>query len=387
MLRNNHKALYFLTGLSIFFGVLIIVMFYTLEMNHIEKSTVTALNQYLKNKKNSDDILPDVFILHMENLDKDTFPNPEMKMVSYYLANKQKMPFGNVQKFQQNRDLLYFIPTTENLSEVDNSTSGKEAILIYVDVSFERYLVKTTTLILIGIMVVISLLLYFVARHVAKTLDEKERTIKYFFENASHELKTPLMAIRGYADGIISGFASQKGSCEIIVKETERMNSLIENILRLSKVDSGMTVPNINIYDVREIIYDSIHIIEPSLQKKGLKLFLNLPDPLMVHCDEDMVFSAISNILTNSTRYTNSAIWIEASKKDRSIVIKISDDGTALSSEDQEHVFDRFYKGAKGQIGIGMALSQEYIRLHKGEIFLERTDKTMFIICLPINSK
>ena len=387
MLRSNHRALYSLTGLAIFFGIFIIILFYVLEMNHIEKSAVTVLNHSVKNTEDSNEILPDVFLIYTENLEISILPDAELNMISYYLVNKYRMPFGNVQKFQQGGDYFYFVPMKEITDKTEYYTSGKGVPLLYVDVSFESDLVKTTTLILTGAMVIIALLLYFAAGQVAKILDDKERIVKCFFENASHELKTPLMAIRGYADGMISGIASQQRACDIIVKETERMSSMVEDILSLSKVDSGMTVPNKKTNDVREIIYDAIHVIGPTIHQKELKLILNLPEPLMAQCDEDMVFSAVSNILTNSTRYTNSTIWIEASKKDGVIAIRISDDGTTLSKEDQEHVFERFYKGTKGQSGIGMALSQEYIRLHQGDILLERSDKTMFNIKLPVVSK
>lgn len=97
-------------------------------------------------------------------------------------------------------------------------------------------------------------------------------------------------------------------------------------------------------------------------------------------CNENMVFSAISNILTNSIR-------IEALKKERMIRIRLSDDGAVLSDADNEHIFDRFYKGMNGQSGIGMALSREYTRLHQGDISLIRIDKTTFHITLPINIK
>ena len=384
MLRTNHRALYFLTGLSIFFGVFIIVSFYVLEINHMEKSAITALGDATKNNENSYGILPEVFMIHTEQLSEVDLPDAELKMVSYYLDNKDRIPFETIQKFQYDGYCFYFTPTQESVPELENSIPGKGDSLLFVNVSFEHDLLKTTTLILAVAMVVIALLLYLVAGQVAKVLNEKERSLKCFFENASHELKTPLMAIRGYADGMIKGVASKEKGCEIIVKETERMSSLVEDILKLSKVDSGMAVPVKKTNDVREIIYDAICVIEPVVQQKQLGLVLQLPEPLMAQCDEDMVFSAVSNILENSTRYANSTIWVEASKKDDMLIIEISDDGDVLSEQDKAHMFDRFYKGTKGKSGIGMALAQEYMRLHQGAILLERTDKTTLRIRLPI---
>ncbi len=387
MLRTNHSPLYFLTGLSIFFGVFIIVSFYVLEISHMEKSAIAVLNDAMKSNEDSHRILPEVFMVHTEQISGENLPDAELKMVSYYLDNKVGIPFETIQKFKYDGYCFYFAPTKEKIPEFEEYDSEKGDLLLFVNVSFEYDLLKTTTLILTFAMVVIALLLYFVAGQVAKVINDQERSLKCFFENASHELKTPLMGIRGYADGMIKGLVSKEKGCEIIVKETERMSSLVEDILKISKVDSGMAVPIKNTNDVREIIYDAICVIGPVVQQKNLGLVLQLPEPLMAQCDEDMMFSAVSNILANSTRYANSTIRIEAAKKDDMLIIEISDDGTALSEQDKKHIFDRFYKGIKGQSGIGMALAQEYIHLHQGTILLERTDKTMFRIGLPVTSK
>ena len=109
----------------------------------------------------------------------------------------------------------------------------------------------------------------------------------------------------------------------------------------------------------------------------------------MYLCDEDMLFSAFSNILTNSIRYAESNIYIEAARQKASDVLKIriANDGKVISGEDAEHLFERFYKGTEGQTGIGMALCKEYIELHKGTIMVSVAEgRTVFEICL-VHSK
>lgn len=209
--------------------------------------------------------------------------------------------------------------------------------------------------------------------------------MKDFFANASHELKTPLMAIRSYADGLESGLVEQGKACSIIVKEADRMTSLVNDILEFSKLDSGTVQPHMAENDVREILYDAIQVIEQTAEQRGIEIVHDLPIPMLFTCDEEMLFSAFSNILTNSVRYAESCINITAlqQKSPAVIIVRISNDGWLISEQDKAHLFERFYKGNKGQTGIGMALSLEYIRLHQGNISVSVCDgNTVFEVRL-----
>lgn len=106
---------------------------------------------------------------------------------------------------------------------------------------------------------------------------------------------------------------------------------------------------------------------------------------MLFTCDEDMLFSAFSNILTSCVRYAESHITIAASQKKSpaALTICISNDGWLISGKDMAHLFERFYKGAGGQTGIGMALSLKYVRLHQGSIHVSvHEGNTMFEVML-----
>lgn len=226
-------------------------------------------------------------------------------------------------------------------------------------------------------------LLYLVSRQTIHVLDAKDKGIKDFFANASHELKTPLMAIRGYVDGWREEIVPKEKACYVIDKEIERMTELINNILEFSKLDGGVLEPHFAENDIREILYDAVSVIEALAKQKGIYIELNLPEPIIVNSDEDMLFSAFSNILTNCIRYAESIICISVNRQKASGKLKIciSNDGRLISKEDAKHLFERFYKGSGGQIGIGMALSQEYIRLHGGTITVfTKDERTVFKI-------
>ena len=209
--------------------------------------------------------------------------------------------------------------------------------------------------------------------------------MKEFFANASHELKTPLMAIRSYAEGLESGLVEQEKACAVITKEVDRMTGIVNAILEFSKLDSGTIQLHMAENDVREILYDAIQGIEQTAEQKGIEIVPKLPDPMLFTCDEEMLFSAFSNILTNCVRYAESRITISASlqKSPAALTIRISNDGQFISEQDAAHLFERFYKGAGGQTGIGMALSLEYVRLHQGNISVSvHEGNTMFEVVL-----
>lgn len=384
MNKSNKKVSYRLTVLAIFVGILIIVLFHVLATNHINRSAKAALYEVSsQTDRQSDKILPDVYFLHTgEEGSEDLFP-AENDMIKYYLINKANIPLGEVQKYKSSDDCIFFMPLNAGAVGEEYSTDDG-MLLVYVDVSFESDLVVNTTRVLIVVMLFISVLLYIAGRRTSKALDDKERSMKVFFANFSHELKTPLMAIHGYAEGIGNDMVEKGKGCEIIVKEAERMASLVGDILELSKVDSGMASPKPTTNDVREIIYDALGIIEPLSVQKNIIIDIDLPDPLMAQCDEQMIFSAISNVLTNSVRYAKYCIEIGAHKEPGIVIVRITDDGGSLTANDSKHIFDRFYKGKNGQAGIGMALAREYARLHHGDIAVTvMENKTLFEIKLP----
>ena len=106
---------------------------------------------------------------------------------------------------------------------------------------------------------------------------------------------------------------------------------------------------------------------------------------MLFTCDEDLLFSAFSNILSNCIRYAKNCISITAvqQKSPAALTVRISNDGQRISEQDMAHLFERFYRGAGGQTGIGMALSLEYIRLHQGNISVSvLNDMTVFEISI-----
>ncbi len=208
-----------------------------------------------------------------------------------------------------------------------------------------------------------------------------------FFQNSSHELKTPLMAIQGYAEGIKTGVVDIPSSAEIIMRESDKMAHMIDEMLSISKIDANQLPLNMTNSDLREILYDCLRSVEPIQQQKKITITPLFPeDPVWIYCDENQLSRVFINVLMNGIRHCNSAVVISCTVEQRTAVVKINDDGSGIAEEDLPHIFDRFYTGVKGSTGIGLALSREIVNLHKGTITAYNEVGAAFEIKLPTSS-
>lgn len=378
----NKRVLYRIVALAIFSGIVIASLFYAVEMMHIKSKAEDVLTEFMEQPEiKKPDNAPEVYYIGTEAAGEEYLLDTEKELLEYYRTNKEKIPLKHIEHFRRQQIDIYFAAV--NANEIYEDESGEA--LLYTDVSFTTGTVRTATYILIGVVAGLSFLLYGASRYTIRILDGKDKSMKDFFSNASHELKTPLMGIRGYVDGWRDGIVPQEKACAVIDKEIDRMTGLINDILEFSKLDGGIAEPHMEENDVREILYDAVQVIEAQARKDHIEISLELPEPMLCLCDEEMLFSVFSNILTNSIRYARKEISIQAEFKKSPSHIKIifSNDGKPISKEDAAHMFERFYKGAGGQSGIGMALSLEYIKLHGGDIsvFTEK-ERTIFQVCI-----
>lgn len=362
----NKKALRLLMVVSVVSGILIVLLFYIMEMNHIRQRAMRVLKEQRKAAwENSGQFFPEIYFIPTDETE-DFLLDGERELLQYYRRSREKISKGEIYYFSEKGCSVWFYVIAAG--RVGQET-GEETI-VFADMTFSVEMVRTAASILAAVAAVISVLIYLLGRHTVRVLDAKDKSVKDFFSNASHELKTPLMAIRGYAEAVQDGIAGNEKACSIIVKETERMSSLVNTILEFSKLDSGVINPHMERNDVREILYDAIQAVEPAAAQRGITITFHLPDPIFLDCDEDMLFSVFSNILTNGVRYARSSLSLLAEYSVGAAGLKVSivNDGPPISKEDAAHIFDRFYRGSGGQTGIGMALSLEYMRLHGGDV-------------------
>ncbi|MFC7395271.1 sensor histidine kinase [Scopulibacillus cellulosilyticus] len=217
-----------------------------------------------------------------------------------------------------------------------------------------------------------------VARSVSQMSGELKQYIntqKHFFQNASHELKSPLMTIRGYAegikDGVFSGQEAQDG-LNLIINESDRMKSLVTEMVLLAKLETDENIFHFKQVSVKEVMNEAIERLMPLINEKQKKI--NIHDGLgdkasdLVQADNDKLMQAFINILSNALRYAKDTINITYLTDKNNIKVEIVDDGPGISHDVLPYIFHRFIKGDKGQSGLGLAISRAIVEGCNGEI-------------------
>ena len=259
------------------------------------------------------------------------------------------------------------------------------AYIMYIDIApITRYIV-TLNWVFFGVLLAISSVMCLLGFRFGRDIEKEAERQQTFFQNASHELKTPLMAIQGYAEGIQAGVMDAGGAADVILEESDRMTELVEELLDISKIDMGRQRLTLSETDIRELLYDGIRAVEP-IAAGGITIVPDFPEePVMVSCDDTQLRRAVTNILSNGVRYARSKLRLTCRADKRHVTIRIQDDGDGIAEEDIPHIFDRFYMGRSGKSGIGLALTKEIIHLHKGTIRAYNGDGgAVFEITLPM---
>lgn len=205
-----------------------------------------------------------------------------------------------------------------------------------------------------------------------KQLSITDKFRKDLIANISHDLKTPLGLIRGYSEMLLDYYGEDKEKREkylnTVIKETERMSKLVDDVLQLSKLQSGMVEVKEETIDLEKLIFEILDIFEIQILEKNIEVRLeNLK--VKVVADREMIKRAIINIISNAiaSMENGGTLSITAELQDKNVLIKISDTGCGIPEKDLEHIFDRFYKGNKSGTGLGLAIVKEILTLHQSD--------------------
>lgn len=232
--------------------------------------------------------------------------------------------------------------------------------------------------------------------YMAEELANRDKLKDDFISSVSHELRTPLTAIRGWVITIhddITDKETLKTGLTIIEKESERLGNMVEELLDFSRLQNGKAVldrVNINIYELIE--YLEIYLNQRAeRENKELAVLCDIDED--VYIDVNKMKQVIINLIDNAFKFTNEdgCIVLNITKEKDDLIIIVQDNGCGISQEDLSKVKQKFYKGknAKSQNGIGLAICDEIVRMHGGDIEIESELNvgTKIIVKIPMKYK
>ena len=226
-----------------------------------------------------------------------------------------------------------------------------------------------------------------------------ERMRSEFVANVSHELKTPIAAVKGFAETLLGGAVKDEETTKaflgIIYDESERLNRLIGDILELSKIESRRAPLILSPVDIKQFMTNTIAILEVSADQKQIEVNLYSPEELYMEGDEDRLRQIFVNLLSNAISYTpeGGKIFVNISLTEQEKVqITIKDTGIGIPEKDLPRIFERFYRVDKarsrgsGGTGLGLSIVKHLVEMHKGTITVESTvgEGTTFTLELPL---
>nr|WP_243735250.1 ATP-binding protein [Paenibacillus turpanensis] len=229
-----------------------------------------------------------------------------------------------------------------------------------------------------------------------------ERIRSEFVANVSHELKTPIAAVKGFAETLLAGAVNDletaKSFLQIIFDESERLNRLIGDILELSKIESKRIPLQFSPVHLSGFTDKIVHMMQAEATKKKINIESYVPEDLYIEADEDRLRQIFINLLSNGVNYTPEGgtvgIKMESvgSGRDEKVRIIIYDTGIGIPKKDIPRIFERFYRVDKarsrssGGTGLGLSIVKHLVELHKATIRVESEIGigSRFIIEMPV---
>ena len=223
--------------------------------------------------------------------------------------------------------------------------------------------------------------------------------------NVSHELKTPLTSIQGFAQAILDGTVTNqdglKQAGEVIYSEASRMHRQVVELLDLARLDAGTAEIRFTPVDLKNVIDEVIKKFFPIAQTEKVELKASIGSLPMIHCDAERITQVLTNLVDNAIKFTpqGGQVMISANQSKDWVEISVTDNGSGIPDQDLTRIFERFYQtdksrpGGKGRgFGLGLTIAKEIILLHGGSIAAYNNHDrgidhlgSTFVVTLPIS--
>ncbi len=233
--------------------------------------------------------------------------------------------------------------------------------------------------------------------NMAHEIGETERMKNEFISTVSHELRTPLTAIKGWGETIKFSQNDDElvnKGLDVIVNESERLSDLVEELLDFSRMESGKLTLKLSQIDIVKELTEVLEVFESRSAREGIDLIIDIPmKSIIINGDKNRLKQSFVNIIDNSFKYNQKGGFVKVSLKvdNKKVTVLIEDNGCGISKHDLPKIRQKFYKAnnsVRGS-GIGLAVTDEIISLHNGEMIIESDigKGTKVLIILPRNSK
>ncbi|WP_411953633.1 two-component system histidine kinase PnpS [Alkalibacillus sp. S2W] len=236
-----------------------------------------------------------------------------------------------------------------------------------------------------------------IVTHEITELKRLERVRKDFVANVSHELKTPVTSIQGFAETLLEDSqmdrAKQEQFLTIIKKESNRLNILVQDLLDLSVLEKESYTLTISQFPAHDIVDDVHAVVNESIQSNELKFNSHYDHQLMVQADYYRLYQLLLNLIHNSIQYTSEggSIDVRLFQEEEQVVIEVEDTGIGIPESAHDRIFERFYRVDKarsrhsGGTGLGLSIVKHIVEVHEGsiEIDSEEDEGTTIRIKIP----
>jgi two-component system phosphate regulon sensor histidine kinase PhoR len=227
-----------------------------------------------------------------------------------------------------------------------------------------------------------------------------ENVSRDFVANVSHEIRTPLTSIKGFAetllDGAIENIDDARNFLKIVVKQANRLNAIIEDLLILATLEEHEERSDVQFeaQNLKHVLYNAVQVCRPSAINKNIHVELKCDENIKILLNKPLIEQAVINLIDNAIKYSpeNSKIEINAIKNDQIIEIIVQDQGVGIAKVHLPRIFERFYRVDKarsraiGGTGLGLAIVKHIAQVHDGHVSVESVlgEGSTFKIHLPI---
>ncbi|WP_085060160.1 two-component system histidine kinase PnpS [Staphylococcus haemolyticus] len=221
-----------------------------------------------------------------------------------------------------------------------------------------------------------------VVMHDITNLKKLENLRREFVANVSHELKTPITSIKGFAETLIEGAKNDEESLDmflnIILKESNRIESLVMDLLDLSHIEQQTEIETA-FMNLSELAYTTIDNLQNQARYKNIKIVSEIEKDVIIEAQENKIAQVITNLLSNAINYSleNNEVIVRVYREGHEVNLEIQDFGIGIDKSDQKHIFERFYRVDKarsrdsGGTGLGLSITKHIVEAHHGTINVE----------------